>query len=717
MIRVRRSRRGARPDRRHDEVVAASGCRTCSSAGTSARRVRPPRPRVATVRDELPRRRHPAGRHRRSTREQTEPLIGVYRDRGHPGRRSTAWAGRGRDEADLRRARRRSPVLSGLRLSWASRPRPGDQDPDADRPDAARPACWSARPSSCCATPCRPGVTTGELDALAEDHIRSHGGVPSFQGYGPAVPGHHLRVGQRGGRARHPRRPVLVDGDVISIDCGAIVEGWHGDAAITVAIGEVADDVLELMRVTEESLWAGIAAARLGGRVSDISHAVESLGPVARRLRHPRGLRRPRHRQRDAPAAQRAQRRPPRRGPGWCRAWRSPSSRWSPWAPGDGGARRRLDRRHRRRVAGGALRAHLHPDDGAWVLTAIDGGAARLAALGVELSSARVGLIRPGPYSGVADLPQHGGRGSGRDPECGGRSCVMTEFAPTTAALTDAHPAGDDHGWRRARRCHQGRSGPLEVNPCQGTGRSASSKRWFPSVIRQPLASMQCSPMSTPVHRRDHDVQVEQTNPRRSGSALRPRSARRRAQIRLRTDLQPPLPQHVQHIAGASAPAREGMAAGEFEMQQGAVPGPARALIPAPLLRPFTQRGRVKAIRTRLHAPILGANVRARRRAPSPAAPAGRRRAPRGRPRARRRRPAPVVEPSSPGRVVAAAAAASSIGEARRRTARRTARVHGQRAAGDRPAVGQAGRPFATSTAWSPACTRRRRRPSRRSRR
>ena len=63
---------------------------------------------------------------------------------------------------------------------------------------------------------------------------------------------------------------------MISIDCGAIVDGWHGDAAITVAIGEVPADVAELMRVTEESLWAGIAAARLGGRVTDISHAVET---------------------------------------------------------------------------------------------------------------------------------------------------------------------------------------------------------------------------------------------------------------------------------------------------------------------------------------------------------------------------------------------------------------------------------------------------------
>lgn len=122
----------------------------------------------------------------------------------------------------------------------------------------------------------RPGVTTAELDALAEDHIRSRGGVPSFVGYGdPPFPGticasvdDEVVHGIPGPRELRP-------GDVISIDCGAIVDGWHGDAAVTVAVGEVPEPVRELMRVTEEAMWAGIAAARLGGRVSDISHAVE----------------------------------------------------------------------------------------------------------------------------------------------------------------------------------------------------------------------------------------------------------------------------------------------------------------------------------------------------------------------------------------------------------------------------------------------------------
>lgn len=123
----------------------------------------------------------------------------------------------------------------------------------------------------------RPGVTTGDLDALAEETIRSGGGVPSFLGYGyPPFPAticasvnDEVVHGIPGDRA-------LAPGDVISIDCGAIVDGWHGDAAITVAVGEVEPAVLELMQVTEESMWQGFAAARLGGHVSDISHAIES---------------------------------------------------------------------------------------------------------------------------------------------------------------------------------------------------------------------------------------------------------------------------------------------------------------------------------------------------------------------------------------------------------------------------------------------------------
>ncbi|MGI8522401.1 MAG: type I methionyl aminopeptidase [Nocardioides sp.] len=123
----------------------------------------------------------------------------------------------------------------------------------------------------------RPGVTTGELDRLAEDNIRSGGGIPSFLGYShPPFPA--TICASVNDEVVHgiPGSRVLEEGDVISIDCGAIVDGWHGDAAITVGAGEIAPDVAELMRVTEAALWAGMAAARLGGRVTDISHAIET---------------------------------------------------------------------------------------------------------------------------------------------------------------------------------------------------------------------------------------------------------------------------------------------------------------------------------------------------------------------------------------------------------------------------------------------------------
>ncbi len=121
----------------------------------------------------------------------------------------------------------------------------------------------------------RPGMSTAELDQVAEAHIRDHGATPSFLGYHGFRGSICVSVNDE---VVHgvPGERVLADGDVVSIDCGAIVEGWHGDAAITLALGEVSDDVAALMTVTEEAMWRGIAAARLGGRVSDISHAVEA---------------------------------------------------------------------------------------------------------------------------------------------------------------------------------------------------------------------------------------------------------------------------------------------------------------------------------------------------------------------------------------------------------------------------------------------------------
>ncbi len=120
-----------------------------------------------------------------------------------------------------------------------------------------------------------PGVTTKELDTLAEEHIRSRGATPNFLNYHgfPATICTSVNDEVVHGI---PSDRVLQDGDVISLDCGAIIDGWHGDAAITVPVGDVGTELVELMRVCEESMWRGFAAARLGGRVTDISHAIES---------------------------------------------------------------------------------------------------------------------------------------------------------------------------------------------------------------------------------------------------------------------------------------------------------------------------------------------------------------------------------------------------------------------------------------------------------
>jgi len=133
----------------------------------------------------------------------------------------------------------------------------------------------------------KPGVTTGHLDRLAEQHIRAAGATPSFKGY--------LGAG-RYGRGTHafpastcfsidsevvhgiPGDRQIRDGQLVSVDVGAIVDGWHGDAARTFIVGETAADVAGLVTATQLAMMAGIAAATPGNRVGDISAAVEDIG-------------------------------------------------------------------------------------------------------------------------------------------------------------------------------------------------------------------------------------------------------------------------------------------------------------------------------------------------------------------------------------------------------------------------------------------------------
>jgi methionyl aminopeptidase len=126
-----------------------------------------------------------------------------------------------------------------------------------------------------------PGVSTADLDAIAEKVIRGAGATPSFKGYYGFPASICSSVNHEVVHAIPRPDAVLRDGDVISIDCGAIVDGWHGDAAVTVPVGEVDPGVLRMAEVAEEAMWAGIAAAARGaaagtGRLTDISHAVQA---------------------------------------------------------------------------------------------------------------------------------------------------------------------------------------------------------------------------------------------------------------------------------------------------------------------------------------------------------------------------------------------------------------------------------------------------------
>lgn len=129
-----------------------------------------------------------------------------------------------------------------------------------------------------------PGINTAELDALAEQTIRAGGGVPSFLGYHGYPASICASVNDQIVHGIPSAAQVLADGDLISVDCGAVLEGWHGDAAVTLAIGDgVSTADLALSAACEESLRAGVAAALAGGRLSDISHAVQSAVEQAAR--------------------------------------------------------------------------------------------------------------------------------------------------------------------------------------------------------------------------------------------------------------------------------------------------------------------------------------------------------------------------------------------------------------------------------------------------
>ncbi|MBA2549525.1 MAG: type I methionyl aminopeptidase [Nocardioidaceae bacterium] len=230
----------------------------------------------------------------------------------------------------------------------------------------------------------RAGMTTGDLDRLAEVYIRDQGAVPSFKGY-HGFPGSlclsvndEVVHGIPGGR-------VLLDGDVLSVDCGAIVQDWHGDAAVTLGIGEINVDATRLLEVCEASLWAGLAAARLGGRVTDISHAIEAYvrshgeyGVLEDYVGHGIGssMHMPPNVPNHGPAGK-----GPKLVPGLALAV-------EPMITTGSIDTQVLEDDWTVVTDDGSLAAHFEhtftlTERGAWVLTALDGGQARLAELGV----------------------------------------------------------------------------------------------------------------------------------------------------------------------------------------------------------------------------------------------------------------------------------------------------------------------------------------------
>jgi methionyl aminopeptidase len=235
------------------------------------------------------------------------------------------------------------------------------------------------------------GMTTSDLDAIAEQHIRGAGATPSFLGYHgfPAT----LCVSVNDEVVHGiPGARTLKPGDVVSIDCGAIVDGWHGDAALTLVLDPADPADVELARVTEESMWRGIAALAVGERLHAVGAAVEdhataaasgtAYGIVEEYVGHGIGTEMhqdpqvPNYRVRDKGVRVRA---------GLVVAVEPMLTRGSEQT-------RVLDDDWTVITADGSRAAHFEhtvaiSDDGLWVLTALDGGREQLERLGVPVAA------------------------------------------------------------------------------------------------------------------------------------------------------------------------------------------------------------------------------------------------------------------------------------------------------------------------------------------
>ncbi len=126
----------------------------------------------------------------------------------------------------------------------------------------------------------KPGITTGELDKIAEDYIRSNNAIPAFKGYSQAgsinFPGSICSSVDDEVVHGIPGNRILMEGEIISVDIGVLKNNYFGDAAITIAVGEISEEKKRLMKVTEESLYLGIEEAKPGKRLHDISAAIQN---------------------------------------------------------------------------------------------------------------------------------------------------------------------------------------------------------------------------------------------------------------------------------------------------------------------------------------------------------------------------------------------------------------------------------------------------------
>ena len=234
-----------------------------------------------------------------------------------------------------------------------------------------------------------PGVSTGDLDAIARAVLADEGAESNFLGYHgfPAVI--CASVNENIVHGIPSPTEVLSDGDVVTVDFGAIVEGWHGDAAVTIEIGDVDPDVVALSEACRRSMWAGLAASRAGGRLGDVSHAIEQsvrgsgrYGIITQYGGH--GIGTEMHM-----APHILNYGPKGKGP---RLLAGMALAIEPMITLGSRATEELDDGWTVRTVDGSMSAHWEHtvailEDGPWVLTAEDGGRAELGALGVEVSA------------------------------------------------------------------------------------------------------------------------------------------------------------------------------------------------------------------------------------------------------------------------------------------------------------------------------------------